>query len=241
MVARPAPRFLGLIPARGGSKRVPRKNLTPVAGKPLLAWTIEAARSAQRLDRVVLSTDDDEIAELGLRLGAEVPFRRPSELATDTAAGSDAMVHAVRSMAALGEAFDYVVVLQPTSPLRVGADVDAAIELLLAKQAHAVVSVCKTDHPPEWSNTLPDDLSMRDFLRPEMRHTRSQDLPTSYRLNGAIYIHECQRLLRNEGVEMDELTYAYVMPRERSIDIDEVIDLEIADLFLRRRPGQASS
>jgi len=133
MVAGAVPRFLGLIPARGGSKRVPRKNLSSVAGKPLLAWTIEAAQSAQRLDRVVLSTDDDEIAGLGSKLGVEVPFRRPPELASDTAAGSDVTVHAVRSLAERGDTFDYVVVLQPTSPLRVAADIDAAIELLLTK------------------------------------------------------------------------------------------------------------
>jgi CMP-N-acetylneuraminic acid synthetase len=237
MSDKPSPTFLGLIPARGGSKRVPRKNLLPVAGKPLLAWTIDAALSADCLDRLILSTDDEEIAKLGHRYGAEVPFKRPPELASDMASGHDVVMHAIRALADQGESFDFVVVLQPTSPLRTHLDIDAAIDLLLAKNARAVVSVCQTDHPPEWSNTLPDDLCMRDFFRPGIRGLRSQDLPTSYRLNGAIYIYDCGQLLRGETEDMDRSTYAYIMPRERSVDIDEAIDLDIADLFLRRRVG----
>ena len=237
MLDTPPPIILGLIPARGGSKRVPRKNLVPVAGKPLLTWTIEAGRAASRLDRLILSTDDEEIATLGRDLGVDVPFMRPSQLAGDTASGHDVIVHAVQTLAERGERFDYVVVLQPTSPLRNHQDIDDAIALLLNKGADAVVSVCQTDHPPEWSNTLPDDLSMRDFFRPGVRQRRSQDLPTSYRLNGAIYIYNCARLLHDEIREMDNETFAYVMPRSRSIDIDEEIDLEIAELMLRRHGG----
>lgn len=229
-----SPSFLGLIPARGGSKRIPRKNVSAVAGKPLIAWTIDAARSTDRLDRLILSTDDDEIAALGRQYGADVPFIRPPELASDTATGNDVILHALKTLAANGKTYDFVVVLQPTSPLRIGEDIDAAIELLLAKRASAVISVCQTDHPPEWSNTLPDDLSMRDFLRPGVRDTRSQDLPTNYRLNGAIYIYDCAQLLRGETAQFDESTYAYIMPRQRSVDIDEAIDVDIAELYLRR-------
>ena len=233
-----SPRFLGLIPARGGSKRVPRKNLVTLAGKPLLAWTIDAALAAHRLGRLVLSTDDEEIAALGRRCGADLPFTRPPQLATDTATAHDVILHAVKTLAERGEQYDYVVVLQPTSPLRSHQDIDDAIALLLDKGADAVVSVCETDHPPEWSNTLPDDLSMQDFIRPGMRNTRSQDLPTSYRLNGAIYIYSCARLLRDEIQEMEQDTFAYIMPRLRSIDIDEEIDLEIAEALLQRHSGE---
>lgn len=236
------PRFLGLITARGGSKRLPGKNLLPIAGKPLLAWTIEAALSARRLDRLVLSTDDERIAATGRDYGAEVPFIRPAALASDTASGHDVVVHALTTLAERGEHYDYVVVLQPTSPLRSAHDIDDAIELLLARDARGVVSVCRTDHPPEWSNTLPDDLSMRDFFRPGLRATRSQDLPPSYRLNGAIYIHDCVALLGSDTdtTNMDAQTYAYIMPRERSVDIDEPIDLEFAELLLRRATADAS-
>jgi CMP-N,N'-diacetyllegionaminic acid synthase len=227
-------RFLGLIPARGGSKRLPRKNLLPLAGKPLLAWTIEAALAARHLDRVVLSTDDAEIAALGQRYGADVPFTRPASLAGDTATAHSVTVHALQTLAAAGDHYDYVVLLQPTSPLRTTEDIDRAIELLLDRQAGAVISVCETDHPPEWSNTLPPDGSMADFFRPGIRGQRSQDLPKSYRLNGAIYIHRCETLLRDDSAAMDANSYAYIMPRERSVDIDSAIDFEIAQLFMQR-------
>lgn len=225
-------RFLGLIQARGGSKRIPRKNVLPMAGKPLIAWTIEAALARDSLDRVIVSTDDDEIAAASREHGAEVPFLRPTELASDTATGSDVILHAVRSLRDKGEHYDYVVSLQPTSPLRSAADIDAAIELLLEKRADCVISVCETDHPPEWSNTLPPDHAMTHFFRPGVRGTRSQDLPRSYRLNGAIYIFSCERLLRTGSLAMDDNSYAYVMPRERSVDIDSEIDFAIAQLLL---------
>ena len=226
--------ILGLILARGGSKRLPRKTLRLLAGKPLLAWTAEAARAARHLDRVILSTDDAEIAAVGRDFGIEVPFTRPAELATDHSTGLEVILHALHRLADQGETYDYVVVLQPTSPLRSAADIDAAIELLRQRQADAVISVCETDHPPEWSNTLPADRSMAAFFRPGIRGTRSQDLPASYRLNGAIYVYNCARLLDSGSLEMDDNSYAYVMPRERSVDIDSVIDFEIAELFMHR-------
>jgi CMP-N-acetylneuraminic acid synthetase len=230
----PQPAILGLIPARGGSKRLPRKNLLPLAGKPLLAWTVEAALAARHLDRVVLSTDDDELAAIGREYGADVPFTRPAELAGDTSGTSDVVLHALRTLQAQGQRYDYVVILQPTSPLRTAQDVDGAVELLLDRHADAVISVCETDHPPEWSNHLPDDLSMARFFRPGIRAMRSQDLPRSYRLNGAVYVYNCARLLATGSLEMDDNSYAYIMPRERSVDIDSAIDFEIAQLFMQR-------
>jgi len=227
------PGFLGLILARGGSQRLPRKNILPMAGKPLLAWTVEAAKAAQHLDRVVLSTDDQEIANIGQQYGANVPFLRPPELAGDTASSLDAILHALQTLQEKGERYDYVVILQPTSPLCIAQDIDGAIKLLLAKQADAVISVCETDHPPEWSNTLPDDLSMTHFYRPGIRTTRSQDLPQNYRLNGAIYVYNCTRLIEQRNLDMDDNSYAYLMPKERSVDIDTQIDFEIAQLFFK--------
>jgi CMP-N,N'-diacetyllegionaminic acid synthase len=228
------PRFLGLILARGGSKRLPQKNLLPLAGKPLLAWTVEAAVTTKHLDKIVISTDSEEIAAIGRQYGAESPFLRPVELAGDTTASVDAILHALRTLAENGEQFDYVVILQPTSPLRNADDIDAAIDLLLEKNADAVISVCETDHPPEWSNTLPADMSMTHFFRPGIRETRSQDLPKSYRLNGAVYVYNCRRLLDSGSLIMDDNCYACLMPRERSVDIDTEIDFEIAGLFLKR-------
>lgn len=235
------PRFLGLILARGGSKRLPRKNLLPLAGKPLLAWTVEAALAAHQLDRVILSTDDEEIATVGRNYGAEVPFIRPAELAGDNATGLDVTLHALHTLGQTDERYDFVVILQPTSPLRGAADIDGAIDLLLERQADAVISVCETDHPPEWSNTLPEDGSMATFYRPGVRSTRSQDLPTSYRLNGAVYIYNCKRLIDSRSLAMDNNSYAFVMPRERSVDIDHAIDFDIAELLLHRTTADTTS
>jgi len=227
------PRILGLIPARGGSKRLPRKNVLPLAGRPLIAWTITAALEAHTIERVIVSTDDAEIADTAHHHDAEV-LERPAALASDTATTQEVLLHALRVLGEAGEHYDYVVVLQPTSPLRRAGDIDGAIHLLLERQADAVVSVCETDHPPEWSNTLPPDLSMAGFFRPGVRDTRSQDLPRSFRLNGAIYVYNCKRLLRENNLDMDDSCYAYVMPRERSIDIDTGVDFEIAQLFMNR-------
>jgi len=234
-----SPRILGLIPARGGSKRLPRKNLLPLAGRPLISWTIDAARSSRLIEQVIVSTDDAEIRDASLAAGAEIPFLRPAEIASDTASTLEVLLHALKQLIAQGQHYEYVVLLQPTSPLRTSADIDNAIELLLEKQADAVVSVCPTDHPPEWSNTLPSDLSMRHFFRPGIRATRSQDLPPSYRLNGAIYIFRIERLLRGESLEMDDNSYAYVMPRERSVDIDSELDFRIAELMLGQDPADS--
>lgn len=224
------PRILAIIPARGGSKRLPRKNTLPLNGKPLIAWTIEAALTASMIDCVVVSTDNEEIASISKERGAEVPFLRPPELATDTAGTLEVILHAIHSL----PGYDYVVVLQPTSPLRIAEDIDKAIDLLLKKNADAVISVCETDHPPEWSNTLPDDFSLANFYRPGVRTIRSQDQPKSYRLNGAVYIYNCKRLLKQENLEMDDNSFAYIMPKERSTDIDTEFDFEIAQLFLTR-------
>lgn len=227
-----SPRILGLVPARGGSKRLPGKNLLSLAGRPLISWTIDSALATRGIDQVIVSTDDTEIGEASLAAGASVPFSRPAKFATDTATTLDVVLHALNHLIAHGQPYDYVALLQPTSPLRTSADIDGAIGLLLEKQADAVISVCPTDHPPEWSNTLPLDLSMQDFFRPGIRGTRSQDLPVSYRLNGAIYLFNVERLMRTRSLEMDDNSYAYVMPRERSIDIDTQLDFRIAEVML---------
>jgi len=234
------PRFLGLIPARGGSKRLPRKNILPLRGRPLIAWTIEAALGCRQLDRVIVSTDDPEIADIARAHGAEVPFLRPAELASDTASSRDVLLHALHTLTEQGEHYDYLVELQPTSPLRDAGDIAGAIKLLLKKNADAIVSVCPTDHPPEWSNTLPADGSLRHFFRPGIRGRRSQDLPPSYRLNGAISIFNCERLLRTGDTAMDDKAYAYIMPRERSIDIDTALDFHLAEAILDYREKQTA-
>ena len=218
--------FLAIIPARGGSKRLPRKNVLELVGKPLIAWSIEAGLQSEYIDKAVVSSDDDEILEISEKFGANI-IQRPDELASDTATTFDAIKHTIDSL----EKYDYIVLLQPTSPLRDSKHIDEAIELLENKNADAVVSVCEMDHSPLWSNILDDSLSMQGFLRDEVLNKRSQDVVKYYRLNGAIYICETKKLLEEKNFMLKDNIFAYVMDRESSIDIDEEIDFIIARSF----------
>lgn len=222
--------FLAIIPARGGSKRLPRKNVLDLAGKPLVAWTIEAALGCSYIDDVMVTTDDEEIAEVAKLFGANVPFLRPAALASDTATTYDAIKHTVDFYQdQLGKSFDYVVLLQPTSPLRTTQHISEAIELLSQNDADAIISVCEVDHSPLWSNTLPEDHSMSNFIRDEVKNKRSQDLERFYRINGAIYICRLVTLVRQKTFFIDNSIYAYPMSIENSVDIDTNMDFSIAN------------
>lgn len=218
--------FLAIIPARGGSKRLPRKNILNLAGKPLIAWTIEAASGSTYIDATVVSSDDVEILSVAHQYGAKT-LQRPDELATDTATSFDAVKHAIEN----SEPCDYVVLLQPTSPLRTSQHIDEAIELLISKNADAVISVSEMDHSPLWSNTLPENGSMEHFLRDEVINSRSQDLEKHYRLNGAIYICKTEKLLEEKSFFIQKNIFAYIMHRHNSVDIDDVIDFELAKII----------
>ncbi len=218
--------FLAIIPARGGSKRLARKNVLDLAGKPLIAWSIEAGLNSKYIDKVVVSSDDTEILAVSKEYNAEIIIR-PDELASDTATTFDAIRHTVESV----EQYDYIILLQATSPLRDANHIDESIELLESKNADAVVSVCEMDHSPLWSNTLDENLSMQGFLRDEVLNKRSQDLEKYYRLNGAIYICKTEKLLEEKSFFLKENIYAYEMDRESSIDIDEEIDFKMAELL----------
>ena len=222
--------FLAIVPARGGSKRLPRKNILNLAGKPLIAWTIETALKSQYIDKVVVSSDDDEILNVAEKYGSDT-IKRPDELASDTATSFDAIKHTIENI----ESYDYVILLQPTSPLRTEEHIDKAIELLEIKNADAIISVCEMEHSPLWSNTLSSDGSMHCFIREEVKNKRSQDLETYYRLNGAIYICGTTKLLEEKSFFIADNIYAYVMDRESSVDIDEAIDFKLAKLLMKER------
>jgi len=224
--------ILGLIPARGGSKGLPKKNIKLLLGKPLIAWTIEQALASKYLDRVVVSTDDEEIAEISKKGGADVPFIRPKELAEDDAKGIDVVLHAINWIEKSDNKCDLIMLFQPTSPLRTKADIDKAIELLFLKEAKAIVSVCEVDHHPLWVNTLPEDRCMKNFIKPEIMNKNRQELPVFYRLNGAIYIAYCDYLKKYKSF-IDKNTYAYIMPKNRSVDIDNEIDFQLAEILIK--------
>ena len=224
---------VGIIPARGGSKGIPRKNITLLAGKPLIAWTIQAVQLSLQMNRVVVSTEDEEIARIAKQHGAEVPFLRPTELAQDDTPGIAPILHAVKWLEKNeGYLPDLIMCLQPTSPLRSSEDIDAAIELAAQKNADAVVSVMPVDHHPDWMQCVDTDGRLTDFITHDRPATRRQDLPPVYALNGAIYLGRRTVLLEQESWYTDK-TYAYIMPPERSLDIDTQWHLCLADLILK--------
>lgn len=227
--------LLAIIPARGGSKGLPGKNIKKLCGKPLIVWSIEQAKCCSNIDRIIVSTDDEVIAEVAKKNGAEVPFVRPSELANDLARTIDVIFHAVDWLKK-HENFrpEYILLLQPTSPLRSKEDILGTIRMSMDKNARAVVSLCETSHHPWWSNSLPENGNMKDFLRPDILNKRRQDLPIFYRLNGAIYLAETDYLHQCNGF-LGPHTFAYEMPINRSIDVDSDVDFNLAKLLLKKR------
>ncbi len=224
-------KILAIIPARGGSKRLKNKNILKLAGKPLINWTIEAAINSQYIDNVLVTTDSENISKIAIKCGASVPSLRPKHLAKDTTSSFDVVEYCINN---LNEKFDILILLQPTSPLRNNIDIDDALIFFEKKNAKAVVSVCETEHSPLWSNTLPNDFSMDKFIKKENVNIRSQDLPTYYRLNGAIYISNIKDLLFQKQFILKQKTYAYIMSQEKSVDIDNKLDFLIAEAVINQ-------
>lgn len=228
-------RVLGLVTARGGSKGIPGKNVAPLAGKPLIAWTLEAAAESRGLDRIIMSTDDDEIAEVCRDWGIEAPFKRPAELAGDDSSHIGVVVHALEWLAANdGYRPDFVMLLQPTSPLRTADDIDAAITLAEKREASAVLSVTATHDHPFLVRAMTHSGSLGHFVECDIEYPRRQVLPAAYAINGAIYLNERDSLLSTRSFE-PEGAIAYEMPAERSLQIDTPWDLHLCELVLRDR------
>lgn len=222
---------LCIIPARAGSKSVPKKNLAIVAGKPLIAWSIEQALACSGIDRVVVSTDSDEISEVARSYGADVPFLRPAELATDTAATEPVLIHAINYLVrAEGYCTTTVMLLQPTCPIRKAGSLLRAIDQMAAQRADSLVSV-REIHPFLWQDPAAPK-AMYDF----MHRPRRQDVPERERLyeeTGSIYLTKTDLLLRT-GNRLGGAIALYVMDAEESWDIDSAADLAVADVLLSR-------
>jgi CMP-N,N'-diacetyllegionaminic acid synthase len=227
--------FVAIIPARRGSKRLSEKNTMCIGGKPMIGWTIEAAKRSKYIRDVVVTTEDESIARTAQLFGAEIPFMRPMELAEDTSSAYSVLEHAVLELKRNKREYTYVILLQPTSPLRNQKHIDDAIELLQAKKADSVVSVSKLDFCPMWANIIGEDLSLENFLRPEVIGLRSQELPDYYRLNGAIYIIKTEELLAKKTVFINKNVFAYIMNQDSSVDIDTMDDFRYAEYLLNER------
>ena len=226
-------KILIIIPARGGSKGIVGKNIKPLNRKPLICHTIREALKSKYaspiLNPIFVSTDDLVIAKISRKCGANV-IERPPELATDNSPTIDTIYHAIDTINDYCNS-DIVVLLQPTSPLRNANDIDAALELFLCRDCDSVISMCKVEHSPYWSFKIENDY-IRPLIGDEYLKMRRQDLPDVYRPNGAIYITTIKNLYKNNGFDCDKIL-PYIMPPERSIDIDEEIDFKLAELLIQ--------
>tara|TARA_Y100000310_G_scaffold249098_1_gene255114 strand:+ start:2601 stop:3350 length:750 start_codon:yes stop_codon:yes gene_type:complete len=231
-------KVLAYIPARSGSKGIKDKNIIPLFGKPLIAYSIESARKSKYVDEVIVSTDSEKYAEVSREYGANVPFIRPSELATDLAKEMDTTLHLIKWVEDnLEEKYDYIIRLQCTSPLRTSEDIDKAIELMEEKGADSIISVNECLVTPVWTNTLPEDLSMKDFIKPEYKYKNRQELPIFYQLNGSVFIAKWE-LIKEKGSWYYDKSYACILPKENSIDIDEEMDLLIASTIMKKKKDE---
>ena len=220
---------LGLIPARGGSKGIPRKNILDFNGRPLIVCTIEAAKDAECISRVVVSTEDEEVANISRAWGADVPFMRPVGLASDDTAGIEPVLHALSIL----PKFDWILVLQPTSPLRTAQDIEAVMNLAETKNASSVVSVCEASTHPYWTYQRDTEEHLSPLVSSPSIYRR-QDLPPAYALNGALYLARCDWLLQSRTFMSPE-TLGYVMPIERSVDIDSPLDWKWAEFLMKEQ------
>lgn len=221
---------LAIIPARGGSKGVPRKNIRRIAGRALIDWTIAAAFDSNLVDRVVVSSDDDEICNLASEYGSNVPLKRPANLATDDATSLAVVLHVLETV---GD-FDIGVLLQPTSPLRTASDIDACLCTMEQSRAQSCVSVYEVSESPYWMYTLSESGQMKRLLPDSQSYSRRQDLPAVYMLNGALYAFRAS-WLRTSGRFVDCETVGYVMPQSRSLDIDTEDDMAAFSRVIEQR------
>lgn len=224
-------KVLAIIPARGGSKGLPRKNILPLGDKPLIAWSIDAARASKYIDRVICSTDDQDICDVAREYGCDVPFMRPSALATDSATSLDTVVHAIENS---GDEYDIIVLLQPTSPFRSERHIDEAIELHTGNRAWSTTSVCEVNKSPEWMFWVDEQThEMSSILSGVDTCSRRQESKVAHVLNGALFVNDRNELIERQRF-IDEQTLAYFMEKRSSIDIDVREDLEYAKFLLEQ-------
>ncbi|MCT4605042.1 MAG: acylneuraminate cytidylyltransferase family protein [Marinisporobacter sp.] len=231
-------KIVAIIPARGGSKGVPKKNIKLLNNKPLIAYTIEEALKSKYIDRVIVSTDDLEIKHIAKKFGAEVPYLRPAELATDDSPTIDTVMHMVKFLKYTEKYHsEYICLLQCTSPLRTFEDIDRTIKKMIDTGMDGAVSVCKVEVNPYWTNVFNGD-RLEYFLEEGKNITRRQDLPKIYRINGAVYVIKIESLIEMNTLEPENIA-GCVMSDERSVDIDNNLDFNIAEIFMKESEDNA--
>ncbi len=226
-------KIIAIIPARSGSKGLPNKNIMELCGKPLIAYSVEAALRAEVFEEIMVSTDSEEYADVAKEYGAEVPFLRSKKNSSDNASSWDTVYEVISHYHEINREFDAFVLLQPTSPLRDERDIRGAIEEYNEKKANTIVSVCEAEYTPTYMNILPESLSMESFFE-DHKWARRQDLPKYYRLNGAIYMSDVKSFMSYRDVYKGRC-YAYIMNTTNSIDIDSYLDFLYAEAVLKYR------
>jgi CMP-N-acetylneuraminic acid synthetase len=226
--------ILYLIPARGGSKGLPGKNTKDLNGKPMIAYSIEAVQNSSHSGRIVVSTEDEKIAQVSRKLGAEV-VNRPKELAEDESSTADVALHCLDELGKGGFRPDVLVLLQPTSPLRISEDIDGAIKKFIDSGVKACVTVCQSTHPAEWNLLLDEGGNLSPLFGWEKFSERRQDLQNTYHPNGAVFVIGIQDLQEGKKFYVEDSTAAQVMPSERSVDVDNLVDFLFAEMLMRGR------
>lgn len=226
-------RNIAIIPARSGSKGVKDKNIRELLGKPLLAYSIEAAEKSGCFDNIFVSTDDERYALIAEKYGADASFLRSEETSSDTADSWSVVREVIDRLKIQGKRYDNIMLLQPTSPLRTEQDIISSFDLMALKNANAILSITEAEHSPLWCNTIEEDLCMDHFRNEKYAKYPRQMLPKYYRLNGAIYLLKTEELYKQKMFA--DKCYAYIMPEERSIDIDTEMDFKIAELYLKEK------
>ena len=227
---------IAVIPARSGSKGLPDKNIREINGKPLLAYSVEAALNSGCFDTVHVSTDSEKYADIARKYGADVPFLRSAELASDIANTWDAVREVLSRYAEVGKSFETVMLMQPTTPLRTGEDVQAAYRLMHEKKAKSVIAVCEVDHSPLWCDMIPENGNMKGFGRKDLAWVTRQELKPFYRVNGAIYLLTVtDNTIAADDDIYENNCYALFMDRKKSIDVDCEDDLDLVEFMLTRR------
>jgi CMP-N,N'-diacetyllegionaminic acid synthase len=224
-------KFLAIIPARGGSKGIPNKNIMDICGKPLIAYTIEAGKKSKYIDEIMVSTDSVTIKEVAVQYGAKIPFLRPELLSDDSAKSIDLVLHAIDFYMSNNTYFDYVILLQPTSPLRTFAQIDEAIEKLMDSNGNSLVSVREADENPVLMRSIAGE-KLKEVISFQGQNLRRQDLPTFYIFNGALYINSIDMLVNKKSF-IDEDTIPYVMSKESSVDIDTKLDAKLVEFIIK--------
>lgn len=225
-------RNIAIIPARSGSKGLPDKNIKELLGKPLMYYTIQAACLSNCFETVMVSTDSEEYANIAKECGAEVPFLRSGDLAADTSGSWDVVREVLARYHEMGKEFDYVALLQPTSPLRDADDIKNAFELLKVETVNCVLSVSKVEHPIQWCFRMEEDGGIKDLADSPYKYMRRQELDAFYRENGAIYIVDANKITDAEYDFYADGCYGYEMPNIKSTDIDTELDFKYAKFLL---------